>query len=202
MPGISLHTHRRPLAVGHRTHRAAFHFLHPANPPWTWQLLRCWGLQLQKGTPPSPQDSSGWYGGQTCLECRNDTVSRGRSFNTAPNTALGWRQDPFLCLHGLGALRSPLGGAGGSERLQRRWELQKAPFMPRAKPLPHSPVCSRMASSSLIHFSPSEFQVASHQSGFCCHQSWSRLLVKRVWVLQSCSRGHSTPPSLQGCGPQ
>lgn len=30
-----------------------------------------WGLQflqLQEGPPPSPQDSSGLYGGQTCLE--------------------------------------------------------------------------------------------------------------------------------------
>lgn len=136
MPGISLHTHRRPFTVGHGTHRAAFHFLHPANPPWTWQLLRCWGLQLQEGTPPSPQDSSGWYGGQTCLECRNDTVSRGRSFNTAPNTALGWRQDPFLCLHGLGALRSPLGGARGLSACRGGGSCRKHRSCPGQSPSP------------------------------------------------------------------
>lgn len=93
-----------------------------------------------------------------CMEVRRVwtaemTVSTGRSFNTAPNTALGWRQDPFLCLHGLGAPRIAFGWGWGSEPPQKGWDLQKALFTPRAKPLPHRPVCSRTASSGLIHFS-------------------------------------------------
>lgn len=82
-------------------------------------------LRLQEGPPPSSQDSSGLYGGQTCLECRNAVSAQRTLLSYCPrHTVMGWRQGPFLSTQpgcspgflwvGMGA-RAPAEGVGTAE---------------------------------------------------------------------------------------
>lgn len=97
-------------------------------------------LRLQEGPPPSSQDSSGLYGGQTCLECRNAVKCPENSPFLLPQTYSDGMKARPIPVYTAWVLSSSCGWGWGPEPLQRGWGLQKALFAPRAQPLPHCPV--------------------------------------------------------------